>query len=206
MATPLRFDMILPNGQPLRWDTPGATWNGTVEQVMAAIGQQNNTNMNTNKISAVLADADKTTALGHFTSLITLLTFLQTMTPEQKKGINNAANGRLPFTQQACQYAQQNPTVLPGNFNLPEFVKDVTFLSQFVALVNAENNLHEKFADTFTLANSDGYDQALKVYGFFKAANFTGEYNDIVNNLGSYFKGQGQSAAAKAAKAAKKTA
>jgi hypothetical protein len=42
MATPLRFDMTLPNGQPLCWDTPGATWDGTVEQVMAAIGQVQN--------------------------------------------------------------------------------------------------------------------------------------------------------------------
>ena len=79
----------------------------------------------------------------------------------------------------------------PANFSLPEFVKDVTFLSQFVALVNADENFHGKIKDTFTLANSDGYDQALKVYNFFKAANFTGEYKDIVDNLGSYFAGQG---------------
>ena len=186
--------MILPNGEPLRWDTPGARWGGTVEEVMAALNAQNNnnTNMNTNKISAVFSDADKTTALGHFTGLGVLLPFLQTLTPEQKKRINNAANGRLPFIQQACQYAQQNPGVLPANFSLPEFVKDVTFLSQFVALVNANENFNGKVKDTFTLANSDGYDQALKVYKFFQAANFTGEYKDIVDNLGTYFAGQGK--------------
>jgi hypothetical protein len=197
MATPLRYDMTLPDGQPLRYDTPGARWDGTVEDVMAASEPQNNKPMNTNKISAAVSDADKSTALGHFQSLLTLLPFLQTLTPEQKKRIINAANGRLPFIQQACQYAQQNPGVLPGNFNLPEFVKDVTFLSQFVAILNAEENLHGKLRDTFSLANSDGYDQALKVYGFFKNANFTGEYNDIVNNLGSYFAGQGPQTNAK---------
>ena len=34
MGTPLRFDMILPNGQPLRYGMAGARWNGTVEEVL----------------------------------------------------------------------------------------------------------------------------------------------------------------------------
>jgi len=148
--------------------------------------------MNTNKISAVLSDADKTAALGHFNSLITLLTFLQTLTPEQRQRINKAANGRLAFIQQACQDAQQNPGVLAANFSLPEFSKDVAFISAFVAVVNAEENFHTKCKDTFALALSDGYEQALRVYAFFKAANFTGEYQAIVDNLGSYFEGQGK--------------
>ena len=170
------------DGPDLFFDDPRLFWDG-------APAAPNN--MNTNKISAVLSDADKATALGHIQSNTILLSFLQTLTPEQKKRINNAANGRLPFIQQACLYAQQNPGVLPANFNLPEFVKDVAFITQFVAIVNAEEAFHNKIKGTFTLANSDGYDQALKVYGFFKNANFTGEYNDIVEKLGSYFKGQG---------------
>ena len=34
---PLRYGMILPNGQPLRYGTPGARWGGTVAEVMAAL-------------------------------------------------------------------------------------------------------------------------------------------------------------------------
>lgn len=188
MATPLRYDLTLPNGEPLRFDTPGARWDGTVEEVMAA----NHTNTMQNKISATLSDADKTTATGHFTALLALLTFLRNMTEEEKKHINKAANGRLPFIQQAQQYAVQYPGVFPANFNLPEFTKDVTFLSQFVAVVNADENFHTKISDTFTLVNSDAYDQALKVYKIFKAANFNGDYNDVVAQLGTYFEGQGK--------------
>lgn len=138
-----------------------------------------------------MSDADKAAALGHITALNTLFTYLATLTPEQKKRINKAANGRLPFIQQACMYAQQNPGALPSNFNLAEFAKDVAFLTAFAIYVAAEQAHHDKVADTFTLANSDGYEQALKVYGFFKAANFDGQYNAIVEQLGSYFKGQG---------------
>jgi len=168
---------------------------GTVEEVMAAMNPNSNTNMNNNKISAVLSDADKEAALALFNSLLTLLGFLQTLSVEQKKHINKAANGRLPFIQQACLYAQQNPGVLPANFNLAEFVKDVTFLSQFVTVVNADENFHIKIRDTFSLALSDGYGQSLMVYDFFKAANFSGQYQNIVENLGSYFKGQGPQSA-----------
>ena len=55
-----------------------------------------------NKISATLSDADKATALGHFTALLALLTFLRNLTPEEKLRLNKAANGRLPFIQQSA--------------------------------------------------------------------------------------------------------
>lgn len=167
---------------------PGARWDGSVEAVMAA---QNQNHTMQNKISATLTDADKTAAQAHFTALLALLTFLRNITEDEKKRINNAANGRLPFIQQAQQYAALHPGVIPANFNLPEFNQDVTFLTQFVTLVNADENFHTKVKDTFTLANSDAYDQALKIYNFFKAANFNGDYKDVVAQLGSYFKGQG---------------
>src|SRR5712672_2029973 len=33
MPTPLRWDQTLPSGEPLRWDQPGAKWDGTVEEL-----------------------------------------------------------------------------------------------------------------------------------------------------------------------------
>ena len=204
MATPLRFDMILPNGQPLRMDTPGARWGGTVEEVMAAIALQNNKNMNNNnQITATIAPADQTAALAHYTGLQTLMPFMRAMNADEKKTINDAANGRLPFTQQACQYAQQHPEVIPGTFSLPAFAQTTAFLTAFLPIYNADASNHEKIVDTFRLANSDGYDEALKVYNYFKAANTNGDYNDVVAQLGSYFAGQGKKKAAATTPAAK---
>lgn len=204
MATPLRLDMILPNGQPLRWNTPGARWGGTVEEVMAAINAQNNTNMNNNnRINATIAPADQTAALAHYSGLQTLMPFMRAMTADEKKTINDAANGRLPFTQQACQYAQQHPEVFPATFSLPAFVQTTAFLTAFVAIYNADASNHEKIVDTFRLANSDGYDEALKIYKYFQAANTNGDYNDVVAQLGSYFAGQGKKKATTTKPAAK---
>ena len=203
-GTPLRWNMILPNGQPLCWNTPGARLDGTVEEVMAAINQQNNTTMNNNnRINATIAPADQTAALAHYQGLQTLLPFMRAMTADEKKGINDAANGRLPFTQQACQYAQQHPEVLPATFSLPAFVQTTVFLTAFVAIYNADASNHEKIVDTFRLANSDGFDEGLKIYSYFKAANTNGDYNDVVAQLGSYFKGQGKKKSSPAAPAAK---
>ncbi len=52
---PLRFDMILPNGQPLRFDMPGARWDGTVREVMAALERKTNRP----RKMAKLTDADQ---------------------------------------------------------------------------------------------------------------------------------------------------
>jgi hypothetical protein len=210
MATPLRFNMILPNGEPLRFNTPGARFGGTVEEVMAAIAaqqQQNqNKNMNNNnQIIATIAPADQTAALAHYTGLQTLMPFMRAMTADEKKRINDAANGRLPFTQQACQYAQQHPEVIPATFSLPAFVQTTAFLTAFAAIFNADASNHEKVVDTFRLANSDGFDEGLKIYSYFKAANTNGDYNDVVANLGSYFSGQGKKKSTPATPAAKPT-
>ena len=200
MATPLRFDMILPNGQPLRFDTPGARFDGTVEEVMAAINAQNHIMNNNNRITATLSTNDQTAALAHYTGLQTLLPFMRAMTADEKKENNDAANGRLPFTQQACQSAQQHPEVFPGTFSLPAFVSTTALLTAFAAIYTADASNHEKVVDTFRIINADGYKEALKVYEYFKAANTNGDYNDVVANLGSYFEGQGKKKAKPAAK------
>jgi len=184
--------MKLPNGEPLRWNTPGARWNGTVEEVMAASNTPNNTMNNNNKITATIAPADQTAALAHYTGLQTLLPFMRAMTADEKKNLNDAANGRLPFTQQACQFAQQHPEVIPATFSLPAFVQTTAFLTAFLAIYNADASNHEKVVDTFRLANSDGYAEGLKIYKYFQAANTNGDYNDVVAQLGSYFEGQGK--------------
>ena len=84
MATPLRFDMILPNGEPLRWDTPGARWGGTVEEVMAAIAEKNKAMSNQNKVSAQLVAQTVTEILAAFATIKTKLPFLISLTDDER--------------------------------------------------------------------------------------------------------------------------
>lgn len=199
MATPIRWGMKLPDGTPLRYGMKGLRYGGTLEEVIAAMAQQNNT-MNPILINAVITDEDKTTALASFQSVQTLFPFMRPLTADEKKTINDAANGRLPFSQQANQYAQQYPEVFPSKFSLPDLAKIVAFLTQFLPIVDADDHNHAIIQDTFRIANSNAYDMALKVYEYFKAANTNGDYNDVVAHLGTYFEGQGRKKAAPAAK------
>jgi len=144
--------------------------------------------MNTNKISAVLSDADQKAALGFIQSLNTLLTFLQGLTPAQKASLNKAANVRIPFIVQANIYAQQHPEVLPGTFDLVEYGKDVALITAFLPVVTALNSFQEKCADTMMLVASESYDESLDVYNAFKSNNRSGECDSIIAALGVFFK------------------
>jgi hypothetical protein len=144
--------------------------------------------MNTNKISAVLSDADQKAALGFIQSLNTLLPFLQGLTPDQKASLNKAANARIPFILQANVYAQQHPEVLPGNFSLAEYGKDVDLIEAFLPVVSALNSFQEKCADTMMLVASEAYDESLDVYNAFKSNNRSGEYDTVIAALGVFFK------------------
>jgi hypothetical protein len=144
--------------------------------------------MNTNKISAVLSDADQKAALALIQNLTTLLVFLQGLTPAQKATLNKAANARIPFIMQASIYAQQHPEVLPGSFDLVEYGKDVALISAFLPVLTSLNSLQEKCTDTLMLVASESYDESLDVYNAFKSNNRSGEYDTIIAALAVFFK------------------
>lgn len=153
--------------------------------------------MNTNKFSAVLAPADRDTAIGHLQSIKTLFPFLQGLTAEQKKRIKRAGDKRLPFIQKAYTYATQHPEVLPGTFSLPEFSKDITFINAYAIYLAALKAHYEIAFETNALAESDGYEQARDIYDNFKRANRNGEYDAIVADLATTFANLGPKPAAK---------
>lgn len=172
--------------EPVRYDA-GVHYDDPIVRYDSFLPDSPAKSMNTNKISAVFSTADQTTALGHITALNTLLTFLQGLTTEQRKRLNKAANGRAPFIQQAYTYAQQHPEVVPGTFNMTEFGKDVALINALQPFFLALTSHYEKVRDTLTLANSDGYEQALDIYSFFKSSNRNGEYDAILAALGTFF-------------------
>jgi hypothetical protein len=159
--------------------------------------------MNTNKISAVLSDADQKAALALIQNLTTLLPFLQGLTPDQIARLNKAANSRIPFIEQAYIYAQQHPEVLPVSFDLAEYGKDVALITAFLPVVTALNSFQEKCADTLMLVASESYDESLDVYNAFKSNNRSGEYDSIIAALAVFFEGQGKKVTPTPAKAPK---
>jgi hypothetical protein len=169
MATPLRFDMILPNGEPLRWDTPGARWDGTVEEVMAAINQQNN--MANNDInSAALTETDVQALNEAFTTILAKLTFAVPLTKDGKKHIYKAGDKSLSFVQLALDTAKTNSTILPANFDATSFDRHVTLFQQLTNFTNQAKQLATELDNTKTVAGGLAMGAGRDVYTYAKAA------------------------------------
>jgi hypothetical protein len=188
-GTPLRFDMILPNVQPLRWDTPGARWDGTVEEVMAAINQQNtNTTMSSqNLVSAALAAQAVTNITTAVATIRTNLPFLLNLNDAQRKSLRNITEASQGIAQATINFVAQHPEALPGTFNVAEFNKDAALLAPFQQVASLIASLNTDTDDTLRALHSDLYSETLDVYAYAKAANRAGAYDDYINTVKTRF-------------------
>jgi len=188
-GTPLRFDMILPNVQPLRWDTPGARWDGTVEEVMAAINQQNtNTTMSSqNLVSAALAAQAVTNITTAVATIRTNLPFLLNLNDAQRKSLRNTTEASQGIAQATINFVVQHSEALPGTFNLVEFNKDAALLAPFQQVASLIASLNTDTDDTLRALHSDIYSETLDVYAYAKTANRAGAYDDYINTVKTRF-------------------
>ena len=79
-------------------------------------------------ISATLTAAQKTTIKTNLAAITAILNFLVGLTPKQRKTLFKMGPKSVGYVQLALQIAQNNSGILPGNFNVTEFAKDVTRL------------------------------------------------------------------------------
>jgi hypothetical protein len=205
-GTPLRWNMTLPNGQPLCWDTPGARWDGTVEEVMAAIEQQNNnTTMSKNLISAALAAQAVTNITTAVATSRTNLPFILNLTPDQRKSLPSITEASHGIVLATINFVAQHPEALSATFNITEFNKDAALLAPLQQVASLIATLNTDTDDTLRALHGDLYSEFLDVYALAKAGNRSGAYDDYLNSVKGRFS-KGPSPAAKAAKAAAKAA
>ena len=137
--------MILPGGEPLRWNTPGARWDGTVEEVMAALARQNNSNttMSSQNLVSNALTAEAVTAIGDAVATIrTNLPFLLNLNHAQRKSFRNITEASQGIVQATINFVAQHPEALPGTFNVVEFNKDAALfapLQQVASLIASLN-------------------------------------------------------------------
>ena len=179
--------MILPNGEPLRWDTPGARWGGTVEEVMAAIAEKNKAMSNQNKVSAQLVGQTVTEILAAFATIKTKLPFLISLTDDERAHLPHIGDKSAEILNQTLNFVTQFPEALPANFNITEFQKDGALFHplETVAMASAQND--QLIQDTRLALRSDLLLAILDVYAFAKANNRTGAYDPYVNYMKAHF-------------------
>jgi hypothetical protein len=197
MATPLTFDMTLPNGEPLCWDTPGACWDGTVEEVMAAIAEKNKA-MSQNKISAQLAAQALTSILAAYATIKENMPFLISLTDDERAHLPHIGDKSGEVLTQTLNFVTQFPEALPATFSITEVQKDGTLFNSLetVAMASAQND--QLIQDTRLALRSDLLMAILDVYAYAKANNRTGAYDPYVNYMKGHFAKPRTSAAAAA--------
>ena len=142
MAEPLRYD------QNWRWDTPGLTWDG--------FAPQTNTIMpNDNRISAVLAPADKAAILQKITDIRALLPFLLNLTVQERKELFKLGDKGLGFDDKCRTYMANNSTLVPAFVTVAEVDKDRTLRTALLDLQRELASLLEAVDDTALVLGSE---------------------------------------------------
>jgi len=180
--------MILPNGQPLRYDTPGARWGGTVEEVMAAIAQQEN-NMANNINDAELSDADIQALDAAFVAINSKIPFAVPLTGKDKSHIFKAGPKSLSFVESARDAGDNNPAILAGNFDETGFQRHVKLFQQALNYETQASALAEKFKAIRIAIGGIAMSEGRDVYTYAKAAlKKTPGLQPVVDQLADRFK------------------
>jgi len=177
-----------PAGRLLCFDMPGARWDGTVEEVMAALEQENNKTMSSqNLVSAALTAQAVTNITTAVATIRTNLPFLLNLNDAQRKELRNITEASQGIAQVTINFVAQHAEALTGTFNVAEFNKDAALLAPFQPVASLIANLNTDVQDTLRALHSDIYAETLDVYAAAKVGNRTGAYNDYINTIKTRF-------------------
>lgn len=154
---PLRFDMILPNGEPLRMDMPGARWDGTVGEVMAALGYNNATPMGQQNLAQIRVTSEwMTQFLTHVNAALTMLQEKGVSIPKQDKSdYPNIGLSNLGMVEAGLGLIRDNPGWFPAEYNRQELADDAADRTVFLPGADPVSQLFELYNDTLHAVNSD---------------------------------------------------
>src|SRR4051812_39422666 len=123
MPEPLRWDMTLPNGQPLRYDMgPDFRWDGNVPEYLYPPNPMNDPN---NKVSIVISDADKTMLLGHLQAVIDYFADKGPALTALQRRMQSIGEERASMLDVFPAEMNANASFRPSWISMPEVAKDV---------------------------------------------------------------------------------
>ena len=117
-----------------------------------------------NLVSAVLLPADKTVVQTSIQAITTKLPFLISLTNEERKGGIKLGDKTVAFLDKAIEYAQTNPTLVPGYVNLAEIQKDYALQKDLIDIQQWMASLLQKIEDTQQEAGVEALNAMLSFY------------------------------------------
>jgi len=144
--------------------------------------------MPTNKVSATMSATDLQDVLNAITTIGTKMPFLISLTLEERKSLAKFGDRSLAFVTKALELAIQRTDILPRNFDVNEFKKDVDLYNQLYSITQPLSLMLEKLNDTQKEVGSEAYSAALIVYQSAKmSGSDLGGLESVLDDLGKRF-------------------
>lgn len=111
------------------------------------------------------------------------------LTASERMELTKMGDKTIAFVQKSLEYAENNPTLVPGYINVPEAKKDYQFSQELNSIWKQVSMLQRAIEDTMMVAGSEAYDAALVFYKSVKGAsrvNVPGSeavYNDLAQRF-----------------------
>lgn len=143
--------------------------------------------MQRNLVSAQLATQALTAIHQALQTVEENLSFLIDLAAEDRRDLSALGDRTYTFTQKALHIAVNHSDILPRNFDVEEFRRDLQLYDDLKQLLRRISPLVDKMEDTALLAGHDAYHQALAVYGYVKAAGKGLGLDELVADMKSKF-------------------
>lgn len=164
----LRWDMTLPDGQPLRWDMgPEFTWDGRVPE--RYYQNQTPTSMSQDLIAADIAQTLADELIADFAAIrIKQAAFLKAYTAAEKSHFPKLGTGNAAFENVMRTAAGENPGKLSADFPMAKWDQDRGFSAIYREVVAVAQKLTSDMEDTLLAADSDSFNAANDAYADLK--------------------------------------
>ncbi|MEA5426244.1 MULTISPECIES: hypothetical protein [Arcicella] len=141
-----------------------------------------------NKISAVLNEADKIAAIAFLQQAKDQLPFLIS-TPADQSPSRVMGSKSVEYVLLCLEGAKSYPNKMTGDFDTEEFEKDVVLISQLRSVKLAVADLLDRIDDTMLAASADAMIASDKVYKLLKVAcKEDGSMKDLVDRIAQRYK------------------
>ncbi len=153
IRTPLRFDSVLPNGQKLRLDMPGARLDGSVEEVMAALAAMPNNN--NYKLDVTLTEQVLAAYIAKQKEADALLTFLANLVPGAAGKLNSIGVERAGIIDVFLQELEAHPEFMPADVDATHAPRAATLFQQLRRAKDCREDGGTKLDEAIRLVGHD---------------------------------------------------
>lgn len=149
--------------------------------------------MSNPNISAELPEQVKEQIKSDIRNIINKLPFLVNLNSKEKQNLLKMGPGSVAFVEETLNISKNHSDILPVNFDVPEFEKDVKLTAALSDIASVLIPLSEGISDTLTAIGSEAINQANLVYAHVKlASKNNSNMDEIKNRIGAKYKERGK--------------